>query len=345
MNYDYKTILLIESKNAELDSLKSDLETFGHTVVTTLEFTNEEVECVLVSSNVSNEKIKKLVNFSKHKVLLIIKKETNEDKIQELLTLELNEFVYEKDPFFLINHRIQHAQDTLELSENTSELNEFVAIVSHDLKQPLRKIGFLAERIQHSTFLDDEPFQFLTEIKGTVLRMQSIINDILTYSRSSAKKNPFSKINLESIIADIRVNLEKLLVDKHGEITCEKMPTFDGDPSLIHVVFQNLISNSLKYSKKGVKPIITITGQENNDETIEISVKDNGIGFDMSKLPLMFAPFKRLKTIETVEGSGIGLATVKKIINFHNGTISASSKEGEGATFIIRIAKKEAISK
>ena len=169
--------------------------------------------------------------------------------------------------------------------------------------------------------------------------MSGLISDLLDYSRLSVK-TLFVKTDVRQIISDITLDLEFAISEKCAIVNISAMPEIEAIPGQIRQVFQNLISNSLKFSRHGVQPVINITSEAVTSEggdSYRIIVSDNGIGFHEQYNEKIFTIFQRLNSKESYEGNGIGLAIVKKIIDKHNGTITVRSKEGEGTTFTITL--------
>ncbi|RYZ49373.1 MAG: PAS domain-containing sensor histidine kinase, partial [Sphingobacteriales bacterium] len=175
---------------------------------------------------------------------------------------------------------------------------------------------------------------------------KQLINDILNYSRLSATDGIVADIDLNLMFDGLRSDYEVMIEEMGAEINIEKLPCIRVNPGQIRQVFQNLVSNALKFSKKGEKPVITISsarvsaldpfaGEDPNGRYCRISVRDNGIGFDEKYLENIFSLFERLNAKADYEGSGIGLAIARKIIEKHNGMLTAHSSEGKGAEFII----------
>jgi light-regulated signal transduction histidine kinase (bacteriophytochrome) len=174
--------------------------------------------------------------------------------------------------------------------------------------------------------------------------MKTLIVDLLNYSKLSSSDEPYESISLNDVIAEVLEDLEMIIQEKGAEINVELLPQVIANRGQMRQVFQNLIYNALKFSRKGINPVIRIGNEENFDavDTLNkpmctFSIKDNGIGFNQKHADNIFSLFKRLHSKDSFEGSGIGLSITKKIIEKHHGTIVAKSQEDNGAAFIISL--------
>lgn len=236
----------------------------------------------------------------------------------------------------------------LELELSNIDLQQFAYVASHDLQEPLRKIQLFSTYLKdkHLHDLPLESQQHLERIISSSYRMKSLIVDILNYSRLSADNIIFEKTELKNIIDNLLEDFEEPILEKKAKIIVGELPVVEINPGQIRQVFQNLISNALKFSKAEKVPVIAITSKRvedfafNSKENKEgnfyiISVKDNGIGFNNKYDKQIFTLFERLHSKDKFDGTGIGLAIAKKVIEQHNGIIMATSIEGEGSEFII----------
>lgn len=237
-----------------------------------------------------------------------------------------------------------------ELARSNAELQEFAYIASHDLQEPLRKIQAFGERLntKASELLDKQCKDYLDRMMNASERMQHLISDLLKYSRVTTQARTFIPIALSEVVREVLSDLETRIEQENGCVDVGNLPTIEIDPLQIRQLFQNLISNSLKFHKDGIAPKIIIRsefiGKVGNDslptsseQLCRITVQDNGIGFDEKYLDRIFKIFQRLHGREKYKGTGIGLALCHKIIKRHGGHITAKSKPGKGATFIITL--------
>jgi light-regulated signal transduction histidine kinase (bacteriophytochrome) len=233
-----------------------------------------------------------------------------------------------------------------ELERTNHELQQFTWVVSHDLKEPLRKIQLLNDTIKEK-FLKDNPeaVSYLERSIQSSARMAGLIKDLLAYSQLSAPE-AFQPTNLNSLLDELLVDFDELISQKKAIITIDPLLPIDTIPTRIRQVFQNLISNAIKFAKPDQPPLIHISAERIATKAIDgtpsptghfyrMTVRDNGIGFDEKFLNRIFIIFQRLHSRTAYEGTGIGLAIAKKNIDKHNGLISAQSQVNEGACFIL----------
>ena len=236
---------------------------------------------------------------------------------------------------------LKEAEQTLrsyaaELERSNNELQEFAYIASHDLQEPLRKIQTFADRLaeRYAQNLEGRGLEYLQRMEDAAARMQRLIEDLLAYSRVATKGRPFTLINLNQIIQTVLSDLEPRIKEEKAVIHVDNLPAIIGDETQLTQLFQNLISNAIKFHKDGIAPLIHIQGQL-EDYNCVIKVADNGIGFDEKYLDRIFNMFQRLHARTSYEGTGVGLAVCRRIVERHGGKIEAKSQPGEGATFII----------
>jgi signal transduction histidine kinase len=231
------------------------------------------------------------------------------------------------------------------LLKSNERLSEFSHIVSHDLNEPLRKIHTYSDIINEKfrSGLEPELVSYLHKIEKTTRRMQGLIKDLLTYSQVSYISRTFEKISLYTVVNEVLNDLESVINLKKARCIVDPLPEVYGDKTQLGQIFQNLISNALKFQKKDEAPIIQISHEsdvaKNGIDFYCIAVKDNGIGFDSAYTSRIFQVFQRLHTRNDYEGTGIGLAIVKKAIENHSGHIEVSSTPGAGTTFYIYLKK------
>ncbi|MBL4654554.1 MAG: PAS domain S-box protein [Bacteroidia bacterium] len=234
---------------------------------------------------------------------------------------------------------------TLELKRSNQELQDFASITSHDLKEPLRKITTFCDRLKESANqLDEQGTLYLDRMSESAKRLQRLIDDILQYSRITSEPKRFQEVDLNKVLKDILSDLELKIEQSNASIHVNELPTINAEPVQMHQLFLNIISNSLKFSQKDTSPTIVINCNKLDNASYEISIQDNGIGFEEKYLEKIFKPFQRLHTRTQYEGSGIGLAICQKIITRHNGAITATSKIREGSTFNITLPANQLIS-
>jgi PAS domain S-box-containing protein len=230
------------------------------------------------------------------------------------------------------------------------ELQHFASIAAHDLQEPLRKIQVFSDRLS-TKFLEDLPEEgvdLLNRIQTSSKRMQVLISDLLSYSQVTTRARPFSFVALSDVISQAVNDLEIFIEQTEGQIKYKNTDSLEIDPGQIRQLFQNLIANSLKFRREGVVPEVEIWTEVLHQSTSElgipscrITIKDNGIGFDQKFSEKIFTIFHRLHGRNEYEGTGIGLAICKKIVDRHRGTISAHSVLGKGSTFIITLPLKQ----
>ncbi len=224
------------------------------------------------------------------------------------------------------------------LEKSNYDLLQFASVASHDLQEPLRKImvfsGMLAKKMPVEEA--EEGATIIGKIAASSQRMKALIADILAYSRLAQDGLEAEPVSLKELLAEIVDDFEIVIREKGAVIEIGELPMVRANRSQMRQVFQNLLSNALKFSRPGVPPHISISSaQERGAAECVITVSDNGIGFDAQYSERIFALFQRLNTKDQYEGSGIGLAITKKIIDKHGGGISVSSVEGVGSTFRI----------
>ena len=224
------------------------------------------------------------------------------------------------------------------LEQSNRDLQEFAYIASHDLQEPLRKVLAFGDRLvnKYGDVLDDTGRDYLKRMRDASQRMQTLINDLLTFSRVSTRAQPFVRVDLSSVAEEVVSDLENQLERTQGKVVCGKLPVIEADLTQMYQLLQNLINNGLKFHQDELPPVIQVSASVSRG-TCHLTVKDNGIGFDMQYLDRIFKPFQRLHSRQEYEGSGMGLAICRRIVERHSGTITASSAPEKGATFIITL--------
>ena len=227
--------------------------------------------------------------------------------------------------------KLEKLVDKLEISNQ--ELEEFAYVASHDLKEPLRMITTFLQLLKkkYSNELDDNATDFINYAVDGARRMDEMINDLLEYSRVSSKERKFEYLLSEKIVRRVLTNLEALIEEKNAIVTYDSLPVIYANKQQMVQLFQNLISNGIKYCDKKI-PEIHISSIKKDNEYL-FSIKDNGIGIDQAHLKRIFTIFQRLHSRDEYDGSGIGLAISKKILQKHRGKIWAESELGKGTTF------------
>lgn len=235
---------------------------------------------------------------------------------------------------------IKHYAEELERSNKA--LEDFAFVASHDLQEPLRKIRAFGDRLSKSFSenLGEQGQDYLARMHSASERMSRLIEDLLAFSRVTTKQREFTSIDLNILVKDVLENLDYAITEREADVSFDSLPVIEGDHSQIHQVFSNLLSNSLKFTVPGIKPVIRITSElycesPESEQFVVISVADNGIGFDEQYKDRIFNLFQRLHSKHEYSGTGIGLAICRKIVENHRGKIDAQSAIGKGTVFKI----------
>jgi light-regulated signal transduction histidine kinase (bacteriophytochrome) len=229
------------------------------------------------------------------------------------------------------------------LQRSNRELQDFAYVASHDLQEPLRKVQTFADRLttKYAASLEGNGLDYLERMRNAASRMQTLIQDLLSFSRVTTKAQPFVPVDLEQITRDVLSDLEVKIEETGATVDTHGLPKIDADPLQMRQLIQNLVGNALKFRQADVAPVIKLSatnGRSNGSGPIyTITVEDNGIGFDEKYLDKIFTVFQRLHGRAEYEGSGIGLAVCRKIVERHHGTLTAESKPGAGAKFIFSL--------
>ena len=242
-----------------------------------------------------------------------------------------------------------------QLERSNAELRDFASVASHDLQEPLRKIRAFADRLRLkcAAALDKQGLDYLERMQNAAGRMQTLIQDLLTLSYVTSRAQPFAQVDLGEAIQGVLSDLEVRIEQDQAKIEVGAMPTIDADPVQMRQLFQNLLSNALKFHKPGHPPEVTVSAKVlpapepqtaaagSGEEICQIVVADNGIGFEVQYVEQVFTLFQRLHSRQEYEGTGIGLAVCRKIAHRHGGSIVAKSEKGQGATFIVKLPVKQ----
>ena len=297
------------------DLLRAKVAVFIDLYKKNLQLVLQEEKLKLINKNLQNE---------------IIERKASEEKIIEL------------------NKELINNIDRLEKANK--ELDRFAFMASHDLQEPLRKILTFSDRlyIKHRDQLDSDGKLNIERIQKAAERMQALIKDILTFSKLSVEKDLFVQTDLHLVVNEVWEELQNTVDEKKAQVKVAALPVIEANPGLIKPLFFNLIGNALKYAKKDVAPVINIDFEIDENEQIllgaekpvkfcRIFIKDNGIGFEQQYAGQIFQMFQRLHSQTDYEGTGIGLALCKQIVEKHKGYINALSTINEGATFIVSL--------
>lgn len=231
-------------------------------------------------------------------------------------------------------------QRTAELKAAYQELESFSCSISHDLRAPLRHIGGFIELLQDEAgaTLSETCRSYLKTISDATHQMGKLIDDLLELSRTSRAELNKTRVNLADLVHSAQRTFEKEIQSRDIQWVMNELPDIEGDPSLLRQVLVNLISNALKYTRSRRSTRIELGSSNSDDETV-FFIRDNGVGFDMQYARKLFGVFQRLHGAAEFEGTGIGLANVRRIIERHGGRVWAEAKEGEGATFYFSLPK------
>ena len=239
--------------------------------------------------------------------------------------------------------QLKDNQETLEqyiseLNRSNQELQQFAFVASHDLQEPVRKLLYYSDFLlnKYTDAMDPKGIDYLKNMQLASHRMRNLIQDLLVFSQINKEQIAFKEVDLNNVLNEAQQDLEISIEEKGALFNITSLPVIKGDERMIRQLFENIISNAIKYSKVNVSPVIDITCQQNGS-FYELAFKDNGIGFNEKYLPQMFTLFQRLHNRDSFDGTGLGLAICRKITDLHSGKIWATGKEGEGATFYVSL--------
>ncbi|MBD2309425.1 response regulator [Chroococcidiopsis sp. FACHB-1243] len=244
----------------------------------------------------------------------------------------------------------QETRYSQELARSNAELQQFASIASHDLQEPLRKIQAFGNRLQekYGNVLNEQGADYIRRMQNAAQRMQILIDDLLVFSRITTRAQPFITVNLAKVAKEVLSDLEVLIQQTEAQVELSELPSIHADPLQMRQLLQNLIGNALKFRRKNEPPRVKIYSQiiDNREQLTEnllntylcqITVEDNGIGFDQKYCDRIFQVFQRLHGRSEYEGTGIGLAICRKIVERHGGSIAAESMPSQGAKFIVML--------
>ena len=227
------------------------------------------------------------------------------------------------------------------LERSNQDLQDFAYIASHDLQEPLRKVTAFGNRLvaKYGEVLDETGRDYLERMQNATQRMQILIDNLLAFSRVTTKGGAFVQVSLGDVAQEVLSDLEYHIEHTEGNVEISDLPILDADPTQMRQLLQNLIGNALKFHREGVPPLVRVYQTSEVSKTSEVSfaVEDNGIGFDPQFTERIFQPFQRLHGRSEYEGSGMGLAICRRIVERHGGSIRAESDPGSGATFIVTL--------
>jgi len=278
-------------------------------------------------------------------IFLLLKMNIRENEKHQETLVDINE-----DLELKITDRTQELRVySEELARSNRELEDFAFVASHDLQEPLRKIRAFGNRLDsgYKEALDERGQDFLARMLNAAERMSMLISDLLAFSRVSTRGKEFEDVNLHNLVQNVLSDLEIAIEEKDAQVTVSELPTIRADKSQIDQLFLNLLSNALKFQAPDTQAIISIEASppDQNEmknilladeyDWLKITIKDNGIGFEQSFSEKIFAPFQRLHGRSEYKGTGIGLAVCRRIVERHNGHITAQSAPKMGATFTL----------
>ncbi len=271
--------------------------------------------------------------------------------INKSLENEIHERIVSEEKVKELNKRLLENIDHLESANK--DLDRFAFMSSHDLQEPLRKIRTFTDLLysKYQDIFDDDAKRYITRVQKSAERMQALIKDILEFSKVSSDHNKFVKTDLNEVVEDVLADIETEVLERKAKINIQRLPELSVNPGLMRPLFSNLIGNAIKYRKKDVDPVINIYAESNGQQLplngdqssppgkkfCRIYFEDNGIGFDQKYATQIFDMFIRLHGNSEYEGTGIGLALCKQIVDKHDGYISVLSKENTGSTFIVSL--------
>ena len=242
-----------------------------------------------------------------------------------------------------------------ELVRSNAELEQFAYAAGHDLQEPLRKIQAFGDLVvsKFGDALNDQGRDYLDRMKGAASRMQILITGLLTFSRITTQAQPYAPVDLQDLTQGVLSDLEVRIEESGGRVDVGDLPVIEADELQMRQLMQNLISNALKFQEPSEPPVVRVASRfinSNNGASdqrpavgrlCELTVQDSGIGFDEKYTDRIFGIFQRLHARGAYEGTGIGLATCRKIVERHGGSIQAKSTPGEGATFVVTLPVKQ----
>ncbi|MCU7723151.1 CHASE3 domain-containing protein [Actinoplanes sp. KI2] len=259
------------------------------------------------------------------------------DGMRRKISAELAEVREARSQIEWVNDQLK--QQAEELTRSNRDLEQFAYVASHDLQEPLRKVASFCQLLQrrYAGQLDERADQYIAFAVDGAQRMQRLINDLLAFSRIGRITAGFTEVDLERVLTDVSSQLESR-VDEDAEISWSDLPTVEGEEPLLTTLFVNLIGNSLKFRRPDVPPMVRVSARRADDEWV-ITVRDNGIGIEAEFADKVFVIFQRLHARDAYEGTGIGLAIVKKIVEYHGGRIwlDLDVEEGTSINFTLPV--------
>lgn len=300
------------------------------------------VSLAITNSMLYDDSVHELKERRRLEKELLSEKQKLESRVKER-TLQLQLTNQGLRDEILKRHEIEKALqlNSENLARSNQELQDFAYVASHDLQEPLRKIQAFGNLLQNEYGKElGDGADYLARMKNAASRMSVLIEDLLSFSRVTTKAKPAVDVDLNKIVADVLLDLESRIEDTNGIVNVEELPTVKADPTHMRQLFQNLIGNALKFHKPTEAARVDVNFIGDGPDYYEIHVADNGIGFDQKYIDRIFAVFQRLHERDAYEGTGIGLAVCRKIVERYGGTITAKSAKNKGATFIVRLPKK-----
>ncbi len=231
------------------------------------------------------------------------------------------------------------------LARSNRELEDFASVAAHDLQEPLRKVQAFGDRLvaESESDLSEKGRDYLERMQKASGRMRVLIDDLLTYSRVATKAQPFELVDLADVMAEVQRTCETLIEETGGRLEVAELPVIEADATQMEQLLQNLITNAFKFHRPDVPPVVEVSGEvtgvhrQDDVKQLRLTITDNGIGFDQKYLEKIFTMFERLHGRDEYSGTGVGLAVCRRIVDRHNGQITAQGNPGEGSTFIVTL--------